>query len=107
MPQEQFACTLPQEGFSNTYVWQDRPIPFYPDHKHATDTAHIALQGEMTLTLAGASRTYRAGAAMYLPERYIARMGPGACRYRIGSFAPLFSTAMSWTSLPRGLRVSV
>ena len=80
MPQEQFACTLPQEGLSNTYVWQDRPIPFYPDHKHATDTAHIAL----TLTLAGASRTYRAGAAMYLPERYIARMGPGGCRYRIG-----------------------
>ena len=86
MPQEQFARTFPQEGFSNTYVWQHRANAFYPDHKHATDTAHIALQGEMTLTLAGASRTYRAGERCDVSARavHFARMGPGSCRYLIG-----------------------
>ena len=31
------------------FVWQDGPNAFYPDHTHAGLTAHIILDGEMTL----------------------------------------------------------
>src|SRR5207245_7047295 len=42
---------LREEGFSRTYVWQDHAHASYPDHTHATETAHIILEGEMTLTM--------------------------------------------------------
>src|SRR6202035_3851967 len=39
---------LHDEGFLHTYVWQDGPNVFYADHTHASETAHIILDGEMT-----------------------------------------------------------
>src|ERR1700722_9819640 len=44
---------LVAEGFSNTFVWQDRPGAYYSDHTHVDLTAHIILDGEMTLTMNG------------------------------------------------------
>jgi uncharacterized cupin superfamily protein len=60
--QESFERQLHQEGFLHTYVWQDGPNAFYPDHTHATETAHIILDGEMTLTQGGETRAYGPGA---------------------------------------------
>jgi hypothetical protein len=40
--------------------------------------AHIILDGEMTLTCGGSTRTFKAGAV------HSARMGPSECRYPIG-----------------------
>jgi quercetin dioxygenase-like cupin family protein len=86
MDETKFAQTLEQEGFSHTYVWQDGPNASYPDHTHATKTAHIVLRGEMTLTMAGESRTYCAGERCDVPAGAVhsARMGPTGCRYLIG-----------------------
>jgi quercetin dioxygenase-like cupin family protein len=86
MDEEKFVRTLEQEGFTHTYVWQDAPNASYPDHTHATETAHIILSGEMTLTMAGESRTYRAGERCDVPTGAVhsARMGPSGCRYLIG-----------------------
>lgn len=77
---------LHQEGFLRTYVWQDGPNAFYPDHTHAMETAHIILDGEMTLTQAGAARTYGAGERCDVPAgaAHAAKMGPRGCRYLIG-----------------------
>ncbi len=77
---------LREEGFSHAYVWQDRPHAFYPDHTHATETAHIILEGEMTLTMNGQTRTFRAGERCDVPAGAVhsARMGPNGCRYLIG-----------------------
>jgi mannose-6-phosphate isomerase-like protein (cupin superfamily) len=77
---------LEREGFSHTYVWQDRANAFYPEHTHATETAHIILGGEMTLTMAGRSTTYRKGERCDVPAGAIhsAKMGPQGCRYLIG-----------------------
>jgi mannose-6-phosphate isomerase-like protein (cupin superfamily) len=74
------------EGFLHTYVWQDGPNSFYPDHTHATETAHIILDGEMTLTHGGSTQTYAAGERCDVPAGAIhsARMGPRGCRYLIG-----------------------
>ena len=86
MDEKQLARTLEREGFGHTYVWQDRPNASYPDHTHATETAHIILSGEMTLTMDGQSHTYGAGERCDVPAgaMHSARMGPTGCRYLIG-----------------------
>jgi mannose-6-phosphate isomerase-like protein (cupin superfamily) len=77
---------LHAEGFSHTFVWQDDPDVFYPDHTHSKLTAHIILDGEMTLTMNGKARTYRAGDRCDVPAGAVhsARMGLRGCRYLIG-----------------------
>jgi quercetin dioxygenase-like cupin family protein len=86
MDEKQLARTLEQEGFRQTYVWQDAPNAAYPDHTHATETAHIVLSGEMTLTMGGQSHTYRPGERCDVAAGVLhsARMGPSGCRYLIG-----------------------
>jgi mannose-6-phosphate isomerase-like protein (cupin superfamily) len=80
------AQQLRAEGFTHTYVWQDGPSARYADHTHATETAHIVLDGELTLTMAGHSRTYGMGERCDVPAGAVhaAHMGPTGCRYLIG-----------------------
>ncbi len=70
--------TVAAEGFSHTFVWQDGPNAFYPEHTHAELTAHIILDGEMTLSMNGQSAQYCAGERCDVPARMVhsARMGP-------------------------------
>ena len=77
---------LHDEGFLQTYVWQDGPNAFYPDHTHATETAHIILDGQMALTQGGETHTYNVGERCDVPAGAVhsARMGPRGCRYLIG-----------------------
>ena len=78
---------LRREGFRQVYVWEDRPHAFYPDHTHGGETAHIILDGEMTLTCGGSTTTYRAGERppdVPAGAVHSARMGPQGCRYVIG-----------------------
>ena len=77
---------LHREGFSRTYVWQDGPDAFYPDHTHSQETAHIILDGEMTLTQGADTRTFGPGQRCDVPAGAVhsARMGPRGCRYLIG-----------------------
>lgn len=77
---------LDAEGFSHTFVWQDGPDAFYPDHTHAGLTAHIILDGEMTLTMKGTSQTCRIGDRCDVPAGAVhsAQMGPRGCRYLVG-----------------------
>ena len=77
---------LKAEGFSVTYVWQDGPGAFYSDHTHETETAHVILDGEMTLTSEGKTHTYKPGDRCDVAAHTVhsARMGPKGCRYLIG-----------------------
>jgi len=77
---------LVAEGFAHTYVWQDAPRALYPDHTHPGLTAHIILDGEMTLTSGGKSETYRVGDRCDVPAGAVhsAQMGPLGCRYLVG-----------------------
>jgi len=86
MDEKELAAGLNEEGFRHTYVWQDGPNAFYPDHKHNAETAHIILSGEMTLMLGGEAKTYRTGDRCDVPAgaKHSARMGPRGCRYLIG-----------------------
>jgi quercetin dioxygenase-like cupin family protein len=86
MDEKQLARTLEQEGFEHTYVWEDSPNAFYPDHTHASETAHVILSGEMTFTMDGESHTYRSGQRCDVRAGAVnsARMGPTGCRYLVG-----------------------
>ncbi len=77
---------LGAEGFSHTFVWEDGPHAFYPDHTHGGRTAHIILDGEMTLTTGGKSQTYRVGERCDVAAGAVhsAKMGPKGCRYLVG-----------------------
>jgi mannose-6-phosphate isomerase-like protein (cupin superfamily) len=82
-----FERQLQQEGFRHVYVWRDSANAFYSDHTHAVDTAHIILDGEMTLTCGGITKTYTAGERppdVPAGAVHSARMGPSGCRYLIG-----------------------
>jgi len=86
MTERELANQLKQEGFVHTYVWQDGPYAFYPEHTHEAETAHIILSGEMTLTMSGRTETYRVGERCDVPVGTVhaAKMGPQGCRYLIG-----------------------
>ena len=77
---------LTREGFTRVFVWQDAAGACYPDHTHAELTAHIILDGEMTLEMGGVSNTYRPGDRCDVPAGAVhaARMGAKGCRYIIG-----------------------
>ena len=76
---------LHAEGFGRTYEWQDGPHAQYADHTHATETAHIILDGEMTLIMNGQSHTYAPGERCDVPAGAVhsACMGSRGCRYLI------------------------
>ena len=86
MDEKELAQKLESEGFAHTYVWQDAPNAFYPEHTHTKETAHIILTGEMTLAMNGKTETYRQGGRCDVPAGAVhsAKMGPRGCRYLIG-----------------------
>jgi mannose-6-phosphate isomerase-like protein (cupin superfamily) len=77
---------LRAEGFLHTYVWQDGPYAFYSSHTHPVETAHIILDGEMTLTQGNETKTYRAGERCVVPAgaEHAAKMGLHGCKYLVG-----------------------
>ena len=84
--EKSIAAELQLEGCRHTYVWEDGPNVFYLEHTHQEETAHIILSGEMSLTIKGRSKSYKAGERCDLPAGTVhsARMGPQGCRYLIG-----------------------
>lgn len=77
---------LREDGFTHFFVWRDGPRVVYPDHTHPVTTAHVILEGEMTLTMAGKAQTFKTGDRCDVPANTIhsARMGPSGCQYLIG-----------------------
>ncbi|MGC1904808.1 MAG: cupin domain-containing protein [Candidatus Acidiferrum sp.] len=86
MDESALAKKLRDEGFSHTFVWEDRPNTHYPGHSHADKTAHIVLSGELTVTMAGKTQSYRPGDRCDVPAGAVhsAQIGPTGCRYLIG-----------------------
>jgi hypothetical protein len=86
MNESEFVSQLQREGFSHTYVWEDGPKVRYGNHTHAMETAHIILEGEMTLTMNGVSKTCGLSERCDVPADAVnsAVMGPQGCRYLIG-----------------------
>ena len=86
MEEKTWAKELERDGFGHVLVWEDGPNTRYSEHTHETETAHIILRGEMTLTMNGQTKIYRVGERCDVPagEVHSAKMGPKGCRYLIG-----------------------
>jgi quercetin dioxygenase-like cupin family protein len=86
MTEKEWEKQLHAEGFTWTYVWEDAPNAYYPTHTHPEVTAHVILEGEMTVTSRGQTATYKVGDRFDVPANTIhaARVGPNGCRYLIG-----------------------
>ena len=84
--QQMLEKELRAEGYLHTFVWEDGPYAFYSTHTHPVETAHIILDGEMTLTIGNESRTYRAGERCDVAAgaQHTAKMGLQGCRYLVG-----------------------
>lgn len=74
------------EGFSGIFVHRDSPNAYYPDHTHRGITAHIVLDGDITVTSEGQTATFEQGQRFDVPEGEVhsAKIGPNGCRYMIG-----------------------
>ncbi len=83
---ERWERLLAKEGFGDLFVWQDGPNAYYPEHTHPCRTAHVILEGEMTLTSGGRTATHKPGDRVDVPANTVhsARMGLAGCRYMIG-----------------------
>lgn len=86
MDETTIRAALAREGFTGLFVWRDAPGATYPEHTHGGETAHVVLDGEITILAEGETRTYRAGDRFDVPagQVHAARVGPGGCRYVVG-----------------------
>jgi mannose-6-phosphate isomerase-like protein (cupin superfamily) len=78
--------TLREEGFSGVFIHRDRPNVYYPNHTHSGITAHIVLEGRITVTSEGKTATYGPGERFDVPAGAVhsAKAGPEGCLYMIG-----------------------
>lgn len=86
MNEEEVKAKLTEEGFTDVYVWEDKANAKYPEHTHEKLTAHIVLQGEITLTDKNGSKTLKAGERFDIPAgtTHSAECGPEGCKYVVG-----------------------
>jgi hypothetical protein len=87
MTEDEAREQLQQEGFKNISIFNDMPNKFYPDHAHMAYTAHIVLDGEITLEWNGTKKTYKKEERFDIDKSDIhsATMGPEGCRYMVGN----------------------
>ena len=85
MEEKDLAEQLILEGYAHLYVRDDGPNVEYREHTHRAESAHIILNGEMSMTMNGNTKTYRTGDRCDLPAGIVhsARTGPQGCRYLI------------------------
>lgn len=86
MDERELEEKLRGEGFSGIFIHRDSPGAHYPDHTHMGITAHIVLDGEITVTSEEQTITYATGDRFDVPagEIHSAKIGPDGCRYMIG-----------------------
>lgn len=86
MNETSYERKLREEGFSGIFIHRDRPNACYPDHTHKGITAHIVLEGRITVTSEGKTVIYRPGERFDVPAGAVhsAIIGPEGCLYVIG-----------------------
>ena len=86
MDGESFESGLREEGFQVVFRHRDRPYAHYPDHTHHGITAHIVIEGSITVTSEGKTATYGPGDRFDVPAGTVhsASVGPEGCLYIIG-----------------------
>jgi quercetin dioxygenase-like cupin family protein len=86
MDADQFTARLQAEGYPEVRINQLEPNRRNAEHQHPFDVLALVLEGEITLTVEGRARTYRAGDefSMQAGCRHIEDIGPQGVRYLVG-----------------------
>ena len=77
---------LAKDGYIKVHKQHDGAGVHYPPHTHETKTAHVIIEGEMTLISDAKSEVYHPGDRIDVPAStfHEATMGPAGCVYLVG-----------------------
>lgn len=83
---EEWKHQLVQENFGELWVHTDPPGHFYEEHSHPVDTAHVVLDGSMTVSFDGKENIVKAGQRLDVLKNvpHTARIGEQGCTFLIG-----------------------
>lgn len=86
MTEEKAKEILQNEGFSKIFTWTDASGALYPSHIHQNLTAHIVINGEITITMNGKSHFCKPGDRLDVPANtpHTATIGENGCTYVVG-----------------------
>lgn len=86
MDRPTFATRLKAEGWPEIRENQLEPRRHNAEHTHPFDVLALVLEGDITLTIGGVARTYRAGDefAMQAGCAHVEDAGPAGVRYLVG-----------------------
>ena len=86
MHYKELVQSLEVEGFRKIFIHSDPSGVKYPDHTHSSVTAHIVLEGYITLKTPEGVKNYTKGERFDVPagEVHSAEIGEEGCKYMIG-----------------------
>ena len=86
MDRDQFTARLRAEGYPEVRMNELEPNRRNAEHQHPFDVLALVLEGEITLTVDGRARTYRAGEefSMQAGCRHVEDIGPQGVKYLVG-----------------------
>lgn len=81
-----FEARLKTEGYPEVRTNGYEPNRHNPEHSHPFDVLALVLEGDITLTIGGKARTYRAGEefSMQAGCPHVEDIGPAGVRYLVG-----------------------
>ncbi len=86
MDRSEFEARLQAEGFPEIRINEMPPNRHNPEHSHPFDVLALVLEGDITLTVEGGARTYRAGEEFSMRARcpHVEDIGPDGVKYLVG-----------------------
>jgi quercetin dioxygenase-like cupin family protein len=86
MNASEFEARLRADGFTEVLTAARQPNESLSAHAHDYDVRALVLEGDITLTCDGETRTYRAGDtfSMEAGRPHLERVGEGGVRYLVG-----------------------
>jgi quercetin dioxygenase-like cupin family protein len=81
-----FEARLKQEGYPQIRTNQMPPNCHNAEHSHPFDVLALVLEGDITLTVGGAARTYRAGEEFSMKAGcpHVEQVGAAGVKYLVG-----------------------
>jgi quercetin dioxygenase-like cupin family protein len=85
MDRRAFEARLQAEGFPEIRINELPPNRHHPEHSHPFDVLALVLEGDITLTVEGSARTYRAGEEFSMNARcpHVEDIGPSGVKYLV------------------------
>ena len=86
MDRKTFEAQLRADGYPEPQMSESAPNTRNAEHSHSYDVRALVVEGEITLTVAGTARTYRAGDEFSMPAgcRHVEDIGPQGVRSLVG-----------------------